>query len=121
MFVWVEVFAWLVGLLYACGVRRIKDLLRVCPSFCPIRSYLSLYLPFSFSLCIAFCLWLFFALVVFACPLVLSLLFLFPLRTTRKKKGRSVLVRPLSSCCELLYLRIAAAFLSAIAAALWHS
>ena len=61
---------------------------------------------------------------LFLCPcgsLGVWLLFPFPFRYIRKKKGRSVLVRPLVSYCELLYLRIAAAFLSATAAALWHS
>ena len=66
-FVLLWCFAWLVGLLCACGVRRLYDLRRVC-------SYLSLYLPFYFSLCIAFCPLFFFALVVFACPLALSFL-----------------------------------------------
>ena len=39
---------------------------------------------------------------LFLCPCGF-LLFLFPLRTTRKKKGRAVLVRPLLSCCGLVY------------------
>ena len=34
----------------------------------------------------------------------LSLCFLFPLRYIRKKKGRSVLVRPLLSCCGIVGL-----------------
>ena len=46
--------------LYACGVRRIRDLLRVCPSFYPICLYLSLYLPIFSAL----------SLLFFACPLV---------------------------------------------------
>ena len=32
-FVWLACFAWLVGLLYACGVRRFKGLWRVCLRF----------------------------------------------------------------------------------------
>lgn len=60
------------------------------------------------------------------CPFSLfvgcSCCFLFPYGLYAKRKGAKVCpLRPLVSCCELLYLRIAAAFLSAIAAALWHS
>ena len=101
--------------------------MRVCLRFYPFCPYLTLYLPSSFSLCIAFCPLFFFALVVFclsSCLVfpALSLCLLFPFRYMRKKKGRKVFpLRPLLSCCELLYLRIAAAFLSATAAALWHS
>ena len=91
--------------LYACGVRRIKGLLRVCLPF--------ILLPFSFCLSFhLFTCFLSFALsalfwLSFACPLVLSCLFLwslllfpFPFRTMRKKKGRAVLVRPLFVCRE---------------------
>ena len=58
-----------------------------------------------------------------ACPffLFVGCCFFFPYGRPDKKKGRAVLVRPLLSCYGLLYLRIAAAFLSATAAALWHS
>ena len=55
---------------------------------------------------------------------LVGLLFLFPLRTASdiKRKGTKVLpLCPLLTCCGVLYLRIAAAFLSATAAALWHS
>ena len=51
-------------------------------------------------------LWLSSCLVLsclFLCPCGF-LCFLFPFRTIRKKKGRAVLVRPLLSCCRLLYL-----------------
>ena len=61
-FVWVYVvlcFAWLVWLLYACGVRRFKGLLRVC-------LYFSASLPFFLSLYLLFVLHLVcFVLVVF--------------------------------------------------------
>ena len=69
-------FAWLVGLLYACGVRRLYDLWRVCLRF-------SSFAPVFASFCPLF----FFALVVFACPLALSLLFLFPFRIYTQKEG----------------------------------
>ena len=46
MFVWVEVFALIVGFLCACGVRRLYDLRRICPYF---------FLFFIFS---AYLLWL---------------------------------------------------------------
>ena len=62
-----------------------------------------------------------FVVLVLSAFVALSLCLLFPLRTIRKKKGRKVFLRPRLSCCGLLYLRIAAAFLSATAAALWHS
>ena len=84
-----------------------------CPLFFSFRPALVLpcLLSCSLSCFLGFVGW-------FVC--LVGVLFLFPLRTIRKK-GRAVLVRPLSSCCGLLYLRIAAAFLSATAAALWHS
>ena len=61
--------------LYACGVRRIKGLWRVCPSFCLFDQ---LFCPLSFPLFPSCC-----SLCVFV---ALSLLLLFPLRTIRKKK-----------------------------------
>ena len=75
-------FAWLVWLLCACGVRRIKGLRRVCLHF---SFSLSLSCPFTpvFASFYARCpslLWL-----SFFCPLALSLLFLFPFRTKRKR------------------------------------
>ena len=93
---------------------------RVCPYFLP---FCLLFCPFAMLFCSAFLSLSCVALVVFCCSLSWFVLcFLFPLRTTRKKKGRKVFpLRPLVSCCGLLYLRIAAAFLSATAAALWHS
>ena len=89
--------------LYACGVRRFYGLWRVC-------LYFSSSLPFFLSLYLLFVLRLVcFVLVVFCLSsclvlfvLVSLLLFLFPLRTIRKKRGRAVLVRPLLVCCELL-------------------
>ena len=85
---------------------------RVCPAFCPfVLSFSSLVL-----LSPAF---LLFVLLSWLCGLAF-----FPFRTASdtKRKGAKVCpLRPLVSCCELLYLRIAAAFLSATAAALWHS
>ena len=83
MFVWVEVFALIVGLLCACGVRRLYDLMRVCLSFCPILSsfvlFLVLYLvplllclPFFLSsllLLLSFFLLSLLVLLSSACPL----------------------------------------------------
>ena len=92
-------FAWLVWLLYACGVRRIKDLLRVCLSFYPFRPYLSLYLPFFLSLYLLFVLHLVcFVLVVFCLSscLVLFVLVVFVVVSfslsdyTQKERARRV-------------------------------
>ena len=101
IFIWAWRFAWLVGLLCACGVRRLYDLWRVCPHFSLFSSSLHIFWGFAFvvlglsSWLLGFCSW--------SCPLSLcGLLFLFPFRTMRKKKGRSVLVRPLLSCCVLI-------------------
>ena len=44
-------FAWLVGLLCACGVRRIKGLQRVCLSFSFFASAFHLLCPFLCPLC----------------------------------------------------------------------
>ena len=81
--------------LYACGVRRIKGLRRVCLSFCPFAFIL---LPFVLSLYLLFVLrlvcfvlvvfWLSSCLVLFVLVSLWSLLFLFPFRYIRKKKGR---------------------------------
>ena len=75
--------------LYACGVRRIRGLRRVCLN-------LSLYLPFFLSLYLLFVLRLVcfvlvvfclsFCLVLFVLVSLWSLCFLFPLRTIRKKE-----------------------------------
>ena len=54
--------------LYACGVRRIRGLRRICPCFYPFAFLL---LPFFLPLCSCFL--SFFALVVFLCPFALSL------------------------------------------------
>ena len=109
-FVLVACFAWLVGLLCACGVRRFKGLRRISLD-------LSLYLPFFLSLYLLFVLLSFFALVVFllsSCIVFVALwvwlLFPFPLRTIRKKKGRKffasslVLLCVALSCCCFVFL-----------------
>ena len=90
-------FAWLVWLLCACGVRRIKDLLRVCLYFISFASVFQLLRPSSGAL----------SLLSSACPLVLfvfvclwSLLFLFPLRTASDIKRKGTKVLPL---CPLLF------------------
>ena len=97
MFVWVEVFALIVGLLCAWEVRRFYVLWRVCPYFFLFSSSSHIFWGFAFvvlglsSWLLGFCSW--------SCPLSLcGLLFLFPFRTMRKKKGRTVLVRPRLSC-----------------------
>ena len=78
MFVWVEVFALIVWLLCACGVRRFRGLWRVClyfVLFCPILSsfvLLLLCLPFFLPLCSCFYLFSCFPRLVLlssACPL----------------------------------------------------
>ena len=75
-------FAWLVGLLCACGVRRIKGLRRICLSFYPFRSCFSSSLPIFLAL----------SLLLSACPLVLSFMFwlcvfFFPFGIYAKRKG----------------------------------
>ena len=59
--------------------------------------------------------------VLFVLVCLWVFVFSFSLAVYMQKKGRKVFLRPLLSCCGLLYLRIAAAFLSATAAAIWHS
>ena len=98
MFVQVEVFALIVGLLYACGVRRLYGLWRVCLSFSSFLLLSSLFLLSSCS-CPASRLGFFsWSYLAFLALWVWRLAF-FPFRTIRKKKGRSVLVRPRLSCC----------------------
>ena len=86
-------FLWLVWLLCACGVRRIKGLRRICLRF----SLFFFFCPVLISLLlVCFSLPLLFSLVLLSsclpCLFVLSLwvllLFLFPLRYMCKKKGR---------------------------------
>ena len=67
-----------------------------------LSSFLSSFLFSCSYVCILLCSLSFFALVVFICSLALSLLFPFPFRYIRKKKGRAVLVRPLLVCRGLL-------------------
>ena len=55
------------GALYACGVRRIKGLMRVCSCF---SSFAYLLLPFVLSLCSCFCP---FVLLCFGCLLLVLL------------------------------------------------
>ena len=93
------------------------------PFFYPFRSCFYLF-------ALLFVLLSFVGLVVFRCPLscfvcscvLVGFCFFFLSVYVGKKKGREGLpLRPLLVCCVLLYLRIVAAFLSATAAALWHS
>lgn len=92
-FVWVCVACVLCvdcGALYACGVRRIKDLLRVCLSFflfVPIFLSFSLF-AYLLGLCLC-CPWLVLLPALFVL-VSLWVLFLFPFRYIRKKKGRKV-------------------------------
>ena len=96
--------------LYACGVRRVKGLLRVCLPF--VLLPLSFCLPFHLFTCfLSFALSALFWLS-FACPLVLFVfvslwflsLFPFPLRTILKKERaqRFCPLCPLFVCCMLL-------------------
>ena len=101
-FVWVYVACVLCvacGALYACGVRRIRGLLRVYPYFYRFAAVFLL-------LCLFFSLFIFLILLLPLCVFValwVWLLFPFPLRTTRKKKGREGFpLRPLLSCCKLV-------------------
>ena len=129
IFVWVWGFAWLVWLLCACGVWRFRGLWRACLYFVlfypPLSSFLSSILSSILSFCSCVCLSFcplcscFYLFSCFpclsSCPLLVllpalfvlvslwGLCFLFPFRTMRKKKGRNSL-RPLLSCCVLLYL-----------------
>ena len=101
VFVWVWGFSWLVWLLCACGVRRLYDLMRVCLFFLSsLLLLLSLFLLSSACPlgCLASALGLVLSLFVGCCC------FFFPYGCMRKKKGRKVFLRPLLSCCVLLYL-----------------
>ena len=92
MFVWVEVFAWLVGLLCACGVRRFWGLSRVCLYFSLFSSSSPIFWGFAF---VVIGLSSFFALPLFMACSWFSFrwgcCFLFPYGCMRKKKGRKVL------------------------------
>ena len=95
------------------------------PKFIPLFAFicLSFYL---FTCFLSFCpslVWLpFVSPCLSSCFLVGLCILFFPYGLYAKREGAKVCpLRPLVSCCELLYLRIAAAFLSATTAALWHS
>ena len=105
MFVWVKVFALIVGFLCACGVRRLYDLRRVSPLFYLFRlcfiSFASVFLlRLSFVLFLVL-LHLLSLLVLLssACPLSLcGLLFLFPLRMYAQKERTQSVVPCVLSC-----------------------
>ena len=92
---------------------RFSLFLRVCSAFILLSLCL---LSFAYPLACLVC-------FLYPCGFLwVCRCFLFPFGRTGKKKGRKVFsLRPPFVCCGLLYLRIAAAFLSATAAALWHS
>ena len=99
------------------------------PRFIPLFAFICLYLPFFLSLYLLLVLLSFVGLVAFRFSLFVLwfslwvFVFSFSLAdyTQKERAQRFCSLRPLLSCCGLLYLRIAAAFLSATAAALWHS
>ena len=112
MFVWVEVFALIVGFLCACGVRRLYDLWRVClyfvlfcPLSCPLFCPFALVFAFLFTSLLLLSL---FVLLSSACPLSLPSLSLWVVGFLSlsdgfryKKKGR--VLRPfLWSCVVVL-------------------
>ena len=113
-FMWIGCFAWLVGLLYACVVRRIKGLRRVCLNFIrfssSLPSFSSLHLLFVLRLvcfvmvvfCLSSCLVLFVLVSLWS-----LLLFLFPLRMNRQKERAQrfcpcVLSCPVVGCVSLV-------------------
>lgn len=122
MFVWVWGFAWIVWLLCACGVRRLYDLMRVClyfvlfcPLSCPLFCPFALVFAFLFVLfapafisfpaflglsswLLGFCSW--------SCPLSLWVVVSFSLADVcaKRKDAKCCSLRPLLSCCVLLYL-----------------
>ena len=78
-----------------------------CGVFAPILSVfhllLSSFLPFCSCVCFLLCSLFFFVLLPCLSFLGLSLLFSFPFRTIRKKKGRKVFfLRPRFVCCVFL-------------------
>ena len=87
-------FAWLVWLLYACGVRRFKGLWRVCLPFIllPFSFCLSFYL-FASAFCPSPCLLCYGCLLLvllsclFLCPCGFCRCFLFPCGIYAKRKG----------------------------------
>ena len=96
-------FAWLVWLVYACGVRRIKGLRRICSyfySFAPKFAHLLCSLPFLLSLYLLDRV----ALSLCLCGSLGVVVVSFSLTDYTQKKGRAVLVRPLFVCRGLLYL-----------------
>ena len=89
------------GALYACGVRRFKGLWRVCLRFSCFVLFFD-YVHSLFVLCVLLCSG---CLSLSSCIVFVALwvwlLFPFPLRTTRKKRGRKGFsLRPLFVCCE---------------------
>lgn len=90
-FVWVCLawrFAWLVGLLYACGVRRIKDLLRVCLYFSSsLPSFMLFALPFVLSIPVVLLPCLCSLCGLFLGFFCLGCCFLFPFGLCAKRKG----------------------------------
>ena len=86
-----------------------------CGVFASVFLLLLLCLPFSFSLCLAFCPLSFFGLVVFACSLVLSFRlclcsFFFPCGLCAKRKG----AKCLSLASSLVLLCVFRLWLSAL-------
>ena len=128
MFVWVEVFALIVGFLCACGVRRLYGLWRVClyfVLFCPLlSSFLSSLMSFCSCVCLSFCplcscFYLFSCfprlvlLAAWLLLLVLSFLFVgcccffFPYGIYAKRKGAKCCpLRPLSVFCSVVQILV---------------
>ena len=100
IFVWVEVFAWLVRLLCACRVRRLYDLWRVCLCF---SSSLPMRLPFVLPCQSSGCLVLVILPVLSICVVLVALcgcvVVSFSLSVyAQKRKGARCFPCVLSSC-----------------------
>ena len=102
-------FAWLVGLLYACKVRRFRGLKRVCLYFIRFSSSLTCFCPFACSFISSLLLSSGCPLSCFVCSCVLVgfCIFFFPCGLYTKRKGAPcwcVLSRPVVGC--FIWLRL---------------
>ena len=79
---------WLVWLLCACGVRRIKDLRRVCLYFIRFSLFVLAFVLVSLCLLCFACPLACLVYLCYPCGFLCVLLFPFPLRYMCKKKGR---------------------------------
>lgn len=104
VFVWVEVFALIVGLLCACGVRRLYDLRRVCLSFCPLCS--CFYLFSCFPRLVLLAAWLLILVLSSLSLWVVVVSFSLTDVCAKRKGAKCCSLRPLSVFCSVVQILV---------------